>query len=247
MAHSLDSMRTTGRSIRLLQAFRQEQPNPPAFYGPLAKDTIAMLEAFVNLDGALVADVGSGPVQFAESFAARGAHYVGLEVDAHTLATTERTSGVVARGQQLPFADGSVDVVLSSNVLEHVPVPEDLADELLRVCKPGGVVFLSYTLWFGPWGGHETSPWHFLGGHFARRRYERTHGRPPKNVFGESMFAATMARGLAWSRAQTTAQVLFAGPRYAPHWLQWVTHVPGLREVVGWNLLLILRKHDTAP
>lgn len=245
MAHPLDNMRTLSRSFGLLRGFLHEQSTPALFYGPLARDTVDLLEVFTDLDGALVADVGSGPVQFAEAFASRGSRYVGLEIDRDTLATTTSSAGVIALGQQLPFADDALDVVLSSNVLEHVPVPEDLADELVRVCRPGGVVFLSYTLWYSPWGGHETSPWHFLGGQYARRRYERTHGRPPKNVFGESMFAATMARGLAWSRNQSQAEVLFAGPRYAPRWLQWVTHVPGLREVVGWNLLLILRKHDT--
>lgn len=229
--------------MRLLRAFRQEQPRPDLFYGPLARDTAEMIEAYTSLDGALVADVGSGPIHFAQTFADRGAHYVGLEVDAHTLSRTEATVGVVARGEQLPFADDSLDVVLSSNVLEHVPVPENLADELLRVCRPGGIVFLSYTLWFGPWGGHETSPWHYLGGDYARRRYERINGHPPKNVFGESMFAATMTRGLNWAQRQNAGEVLFAGARYAPWWMQWTTKVPGLREVLGWNLLVIVRKH----
>lgn len=236
--------RTTGRSLRLLRAFREEQPRPHLFYGPLAEDTIAFLEHFTSVDGAVVADVGSGPVQFAEAFAARGARYVGFEVDAHTLNATESTAGVVARGEQLPLADGSIDIVLSSNVLEHVPDPDALADELLRVCRPGGVVFLSYTLWYGPWGGHETSPWHYLGGHYAARRYERRHGRPPKNVFGESMYAATMAQGLRWARRQTAGEVLFAGPRYHPWWVQWLTHVPGLRELLGWNLLLVIRRSE---
>lgn len=235
--------RTTSRSIGLLRAFREEQPRPHLFYGPLAQDTIALLEHHTSIGpGTVVADVGSGPAEFADAFATRGAYYVGFEVDSHTLSPTERTAGVLARGQELPLADDSVDVVLSSNVLEHVPDPDALADELMRVCRPGGVVFLSYTLWYGPWGGHETSPWHYLGGHYAARRYAKTHGRAPKNVFGESMFAATMAQGLRWARRQTAGEVLFVGPRYHPWWAQWITRVPGLREVLGWNLLLILRK-----
>ena len=39
-----------------------------------------------------------------------------------------------------------------------------MAEEMLRVTRSGGTVFLSYTVWFGPHGGHETAPWHFLGG-----------------------------------------------------------------------------------
>ena len=71
---------------------------------------------------------------------------------------------VIGSGMQLPFRDGSLDICYSSNVLEHVPDPWLMAEEMLRVTRPGGTVFISYTVWFGPWGGHETAPWHYLGG-----------------------------------------------------------------------------------
>lgn len=240
----LKSYRTTRRSIGLLRAFRQEQPRPELFYGPLATDTANLVEHFHSLQGSTVLDIGAGPAQFAREFGSRGARYVALEVVREDL-DREASAGVVGRGQQLPFADDSLDVAMSSNVLEHVPDPDVFSDEMVRVTRPGGLIFLSYTLWLSPWGGHETSPWHYLGGDYAARRYERTHGHPPKNRFGTSMFAASMADGLAWAREQTGAEVLFTGPRYAPWWLQWVTGVPGVREVVGWNLLMVLRKHGT--
>src|SRR6266700_2024506 len=47
--------------------------------------------------------------------------------------------------------------------LEHVPDPMGLAEEMIRVTRPGGLVYLSYTNWYSPWGGHEMSPWHYLG------------------------------------------------------------------------------------
>jgi hypothetical protein len=117
-----------------------------------------------------------------------------------------------------------------------------MADEMLRVTRPGGTVFLSYTVWFGPWGGHETSPWHYLGGRRARRRYLRTHGREPKNRYGESLFAVTVRDGLAWARRQDAAEVIDVLPRYHPWWATWVVRVPLLREVVTWNLVVVLRK-----
>ena len=39
---------------------------------------------------------------------------------------------------QLPFRDDSLDVCYSSNVLEHVSDPWLMADEMVRVTKPGG-------------------------------------------------------------------------------------------------------------
>ena len=103
---------------------------------------------------------------------------------------------------QLPFRTGSVDICFSSNVLEHVPQPWTMADEMVRVTRPGGIVFLSYTTWLSPHGGHETSPWHYLGRPTgARPLPERVHGKPPKNVYGESMYAVYVHEALRWARA----------------------------------------------
>ena len=130
-------------------------------------------------------------------------------------------------------------------MLEHVPDPWRMAEEMVRVTRPGGTVFLSWTVWFGPHGGHETAPWHYLGGPRARRRYLRRHGHEPKNRYGESLFAVTVREGLRWSRQQGasgTADVVAVLPRYNPRWTWWLLRVPGVREVVTWNLVIVLRK-----
>ena len=137
---------------------------------------------------------------------------------------------------------GAVDVCYSSNVLEHVPDPWLMADEMVRVTRPGGTAFISWTVWYGPWGGHETAPWHFLGGARARRRYAKKHGHEPKNKYGESLFRVTVRDGLRWADSQTTADVVAVLPRYNPWWSHWLVRVPVLREVVTWNLVLVLRK-----
>ena len=109
---------------------------------------------------------------------------------------------LLGSGLALPLADASVGVAFSSNVLEHVPEPETMAEEMVRVTRAGGFVVLSYTLWWSPWGGHETAPWHYLGGERAARRYRRRHGHEPKNRFGGSLFPLTAGRMLRWARAQ---------------------------------------------
>jgi SAM-dependent methyltransferase len=232
------------RSVRLFREFRYEQPDPARFYTALAADSVRQLSQYDDLHGRTVLDVGGGPGYFRDAFRAAGASYFSLDADVGELSGLGRTSHgtVVGSGMQLPFGDGAVDVCYSSNVLEHVAEPWRMADEMVRATRPGGLTFISYTVWFGPWGGHETAPWHYLGGMRARRRYARRHGHEPKNRFGESLFPVTVGAGLAWARRQADAEVLDVAPRYHPRWSRGVLRVPVLREVVTWNLMIVLRK-----
>lgn len=233
--------------MRLLREFRYEQPDPARFYTALAQDSTAQLSEYTELEGATVLDVGGGPGYFRDAFAAAGSRYYALDADVGELSGQGAIADgtVIGSGMALPFADGSLDVCYSSNVLEHVNDPWLMAREMVRVTRPGGLVFLSYTVWFGPWGGHETAPWHFLGGRYARRRYARTHGHEPKNKYGESLFAVTVAAGQRWARAAEAAgdvEVVGLLPRYNPRWSWWLLRVPLVREVVTWNLAIVLRR-----
>lgn len=231
--------------MRLFRAFLREQSDPDYFYGTLADDSAWQVAAYAPLKGALMLDVGGGPGYFAEAFTAAGAVYVPLDADAGEMALNGRTPGprtVQGSGMALPFRDGAFDICYSSNVLEHVPDRQAMLAEMVRVTRPGGTVFCSYTLWWGPWGGHETAPWHLFGGDFAARRFERRHGHPPKNRFGSSLFPATAAEAVRWARGCADARIVDIVPRYLPGWLAWVAGVPGLREVACWNLVLVLRR-----
>src|SRR5271154_7431590 len=190
-------------------------------------------------------DVGGGPGYFAAAFADAGVRYIGLEPDpsemhaAGTVLAREKATFVRASGMALPFADNSVDICLSSNVAEHVPRPWQLGGEMLRVTRPGGLVVLSYTVWLGPFGGHEMGLTHYLGGARAAARYARKHGRRPKNDYGSSLFAVSAADGLEW--AASTGVLVAAFPRYHPRWAWWLTSVPVLREFLVSNMVLVLR------
>ena len=228
---------TLRRSVRLLSEFRYEQSDPARFYGALAEDTVAMVgDLWGARPAGTVLDVGGGPGYFASAFTDAGWNYVGVEPD-----PVERNGPgnfVRASGLALPFADGSVEVCLSSNVAEHVRQPWRLGEEMLRVTRPGGLAILSYTVWLGPFGGHETGLWHYLGGARAARRYTRRHGHRPKNDYGSSLFAVSAADGLRW--AESTGALVAAFPRYHPRWAWPLTSVPGVREFLVSNLVLVL-------
>jgi SAM-dependent methyltransferase len=241
---------TLRRSVRLLSEFRFEQSDPARFYGALADDTVALVASLwtalcgTTPAGRTLVDVGGGPGYFADAFADAGMHYIGVEPDPsemHAGPAGEPGAGTFVRasGMALPFADDSVEVCLSSNVAEHVREPWLLGNEMLRVTRPGGLVVLSYTVWLGPFGGHEMGLTHYLGGARAADRYARRHGHRPKNDYGSSLFAVSAADGLEW--AASTGALVAAFPRYHPRWAWWTVRVPLLREFTVSNLVLVLR------
>jgi SAM-dependent methyltransferase len=149
---------------------------------------------------------------------------------------------VLADGYWLPVRDGATDICFSSNVLEHVADPVGLIGEMIRVTRPGGLIYLSFTNWYSPWGGHEMSPWHYLGPRLARRRYRRRHGREPKHQVGSTLYRLHVGPMLRLIRSLDGIEIVDARPRYYPRWCRAVVRVPWLREVLTWNLLLVLRR-----
>lgn len=258
---------TLGRSLRLLRAFPLEQSDPDAFYSGLARDTVELVAdlweqagdpraggagadgagagggSAGRLPGLTVLDVGGGPGYFSEAYAAEGARYVSVEPDVGEMSAAglDQTGSVRGSGMALPVRSDAVDVCISSNVAEHVPEPWTMAEEMCRVTRPGGLVVVSYTLWYGPFGGHEMGMTHYLGGERARRLYERRHGHSPKNVYGDSLFEVGCAEGLEWARGTHSAELVAAFPRYHPRWAWWLVTVPLVREVLVSNLVLVLR------
>ncbi|MDO5029906.1 MAG: class I SAM-dependent methyltransferase [Corynebacterium sp.] len=252
---------TLKRSFGLLNDFKYEQTDPDIFYGHLANDTVGLLEGIAAgarrsssrfttespLRGNRILDVGGGPGYFGRAFAERGVEYYTCEPDVGEMAAAgiKLDSSVRGSGLDLPFRSGAFDLTYSSNVAEHVPDPWRMGREMLRVTAPGGLVVYSYTVWFGPFGGHEMGRTHYLGGDRARRMYEKKHGKRPKNYYGESLFRVDCSEGLTWARAMERAgeaELLAAFPRYHPWWAWWMVHVPIFREFAVSNLVLVLRR-----
>ena len=93
-------------------------------------------EARAGAGGYRVLDVGCGPKPYYPFFAERATEYVGVDV-VHPAA--ELRGSVEA----LPVGDGSFDIVLCTQVLEHCDDPAQAVRELRRVTAPGGRVLAS--------------------------------------------------------------------------------------------------------
>ena len=236
--------RGLARSARLFRLFLHEQTDPASFYRSLAEDAVRQVRDHCDLRDRTVIDIGGGAGHFTSAFRSGGAACYLFEPDlAEMHANGSPPAGaVIADGYWLPVGDGSADVCFSSNVLEHVSDPVGLIEEMIRVTKPGGVIYLSFTNWYSPWGGHEMSPWHYLGPRISERRYVRHHQRRPKHKLGVNLFALHVGPTLRLMRSRDDVDVLDALPRYYPRWCRILLRIPVLREVATWNLLLILRR-----
>jgi 2-polyprenyl-6-hydroxyphenyl methylase/3-demethylubiquinone-9 3-methyltransferase len=110
-----------------------------------------------DLGGRLVLDAGCGGGLVARELAAAGAEVVGVDRSRGSLGVARRAVGghfrpAQARLERLPFADGSFDVVVAADVLEHVPDLPAAVAELARVLAPGGsFVFDTVNRTFWSW------------------------------------------------------------------------------------------------
>jgi ubiquinone/menaquinone biosynthesis C-methylase UbiE len=101
-------------------------------------------------DGQRVLDVAAGSGNIALAAVATGADVVASDVTPELFEAGRRAAAeqgvtlewVEAGATDLPFADGEFDVVTSAVGVMFAPDHQAAADELLRVCRPGGVIGL---------------------------------------------------------------------------------------------------------
>ncbi|MBM3125878.1 MAG: class I SAM-dependent methyltransferase [Chloroflexi bacterium] len=83
---------------------------------------------------------GCGVGMYVEKLAGFGGRVIGLEFDLVRAADARQRAGEVvnAAGESLPFPNGTFDLILSHEVIEHVRDDRAAVREMLRVLRPGG-------------------------------------------------------------------------------------------------------------
>jgi ubiquinone/menaquinone biosynthesis C-methylase UbiE len=124
-------------------------PASPAEHGLRLAHLRAYAEAVAHAAGQDVLDVGCNTGYGTVRFVPVARRVVGVDVSpgaieaARNRAPGGRPEFILTSGFELPFPDGSFDLVSSFQVLEHVPDPLAYLREMARVTRPGGEVILA--------------------------------------------------------------------------------------------------------
>ncbi len=126
----------------------------------------SLLEEYSNwfgaLDGKRVLDIGCGLGGKSVAYAEAGAAVTGVDLDpvhaAGALAYAKKSGSpievVTGDAADLPFLEGSFDLVIANDSMEHFSKPASALEEFARVTRAGGSVFLFFTPWGSPLASH---------------------------------------------------------------------------------------------
>lgn len=215
------------------------------FYRLQAVDALRWLETRGVVLGAKcrALDLGCGHGVFGECLQQRGC----------AVTFADEQSFLVPRLQSAPFLKvnldrdylgrvGQFDLVVCSNVLEHLSAPNRFLQSAQQLLAPGGHLYLSWTNWLSPWGGHEFSPWHYFGPRLGPKIYD-LYGAKRFHQPGQNLFVTSIGGVLREIARNPRLEVVGKAPRYYTE-ASALLSVPILREFLAWNCALLIRRVD---
>lgn len=134
---------------------------------------------------------------------------------------------------------GEYDLVICSNVFEHLSKPKQFLDSAHKLLAPQGRLYLSWTNWLSPWGGHDFAPFHYLGAGAGQWVFDRIVRRKRKHVAFVNLFPTYIGAVLRQIRQSQNLRLLKAAPRYYTEF-GFILKVPVVREFLAWNCALLL-------
>ena len=152
--------------------------------------------------GKQVLDIACGEGYGAAALQKAGAaHIIGVDVAEQVSLHAHKRYGLDARSgnaEQIPLTNGSVDVVVSFETIEHVPHPHRFLDECIRVLTPGGRLIIS-TPNKGIYGADAPNPYH------CSEMTEHEFSSALRARFGKVDFYSQHPHSAAWWSPRTLA------------------------------------------
>ena len=113
---------------------------------------LALIERFAPLDGRRVLDLGCGLGEYVRAAERHGARALGSDIAVDRLREARRrglatdppstAAYFAAAGETLPVRDGTLDVIVLNEVIEHVADDRATVREIARALAPGGACIL---------------------------------------------------------------------------------------------------------
>ena len=138
---------------------------------------------------------------------------------------------------------GQFDLVVCSNVFEHLSKPDRFLDSAHHLLAPAGKLYLSWTNWLSPWGGHDFSPLHYLGPRNGQWLFDKLLKRPRNHTIYQNLFPTYIGRTLATIRRNRNLVILRAAPRYYTEFA-FLLSIPVAREFLAWNCALLIGRRQ---
>jgi len=193
-------------------------------FNEVNRDSWVAQEAATVPPGSNVLDVGAGSCLYGDLFS--HCDYKTQDFSQLTDSRQMRTGhygkiDFISDVLEIPVADGSFDVVICTEVLEHVPEPIRLIKELARILRPNGRLILTAPLG----SGIHQEPYHFYGG-YTPYWYERfmpeygfTNVKIEPNAGSFKFFSQEALRFLQSSRPFRLGMPVFSELIWLPVWL----------------------------
>jgi len=212
----------------------------------------------VLLNQSRVLDLGSGLGGYTVEWQRLGGDVMALDLT--TAPPVVRDAGVpfvCADAQRLPFETETFDLVFCASLIEHVPHPNWLVGEIWRVLRMEGICYLSFPPFYTPRGGHEFSPFHYLGERLAFKLARRDRKiadwwytyyniTPSAHSFAETFQGWGLYRVTIWQARRWVQEAGFnirdLSTRFIPVNL---AAIPVLGEILAWHVQMLLEKKAT--
>lgn len=189
----------------------------------------AFLAEYEPIGGSIL-DLGCGEQPFRRMFS-DAAQYVGLDIPSGFGMSHSHHNLLLFDGSKIPIRSASIDLVLATEILEHVNDVQRLLSEVMRVLRPGGRVFLT-TPWsarihYEPFDFRRVSP-------HGMAQYATETGLRLEHVESRGGLAAVISNKILVSylgRASANPAWWIAIIALAPLWIP--LHILGILQIVG--------------
>ena len=242
--------------FRLFQLVRKRL-NSPQDYQALEEFQGQLLVRYLEDHGfspnaMKVLDLGSGLGRYTRCLQSKGAKVTSLDM---VIPNKKTGSGMVcANAIFAPFTSGMFDLVISISLIEHVKEPEKLVEEMVRITKPGGHMYISFPPFYSPVGGHHFSPWHLFGEKMAVWAFSKRKWHVNQNwtaepydfrslsyetAFGSYGLYPRTIRDVHHMVTQQSLEMIDQSVKYSPIN---VSSMPVIGEFMTWQVQYLLRK-----